>query len=319
MFRKGLILSALALLGLVGCSTMGDPWENEKGRKRVVVTIPALASFVHAVGGDDIAIRSLCVTTGPHGFKADSRDAAQLRRADLLLSIGLSLDDSFADALYALARNNKLPHIKIGQRIPKNMLMEMAHDHDHEHEGHHHHHGHYDPHIWLGIPEATAMVNVVAAELSVIDPEHAASYDKNAKAYTAKLKQLHEDGNKKLEGKKKPMRLITFHDSFGYFARSFGMRVEETMEVSPGDEPSPAHLAKIVKICKEKTIGALTVEPQYSEGSAKKVIDSLGGKIPLVIVDPLETADLSELKKDASQWYLKKMETNLNKLADALP
>jgi hypothetical protein len=61
MFRKGLILSALALLGLVGCSTMGDPRENEKGRKRVVVTIPALASFVHA---------SLAVTTSPYALSA---------------------------------------------------------------------------------------------------------------------------------------------------------------------------------------------------------------------------------------------------------
>ena len=64
---------------------------------------------------------------------------------------------------------------------------------------------------------------------------------------------------------------------------------------------------------------AITVEPQYAEGSAKKVSDAVGGKVPLVHVDPLETADAEALKKDGPRWYLKKMDENIKKLADALP
>ncbi|MGL4554249.1 MAG: metal ABC transporter substrate-binding protein [Gemmataceae bacterium] len=322
MSRSLPVVLAVLSFAASGCGTMIDPWEGEKGRKRVVVTIPALASFVRAVGGDDIAVRSLCVTTGPHGYKADSRDAAQFRRADLFLSVGLSLDDTFADALYALARNTKLPHIKLGQRVEKKMLLEMKHDHghDHGHEGHHHHHGKYDPHLWLGIPEAIQMVTVIGTELGKIDEANAEAYVKNAANYVEKLKALQEEGVKKLAGKK-VKRIITFHDSFSYFARTFGMQVAEAMEVSPGDEPSPGHLAKIVKLCKDPLapIGAITVEPQYAEGSAKKVSEALGGKVPLVTVDPLETADVEELRKDAGRWYLKKMEANVTKLADALP
>jgi zinc transport system substrate-binding protein len=117
------------------------------------------------------------------------------------------------------------------------------------------------------------------------------------------------------------MRIISFHDSFNYFARAYGMKIAATMEVSPGDEPSTGHLAKIVKLCKneKEPIGAITVEPQYAEGSAKKVSDAVGGKVPLVHVDPLETADLEAFKKDGARWYVTKMNDNIKKLAEALP
>jgi ABC-type Zn uptake system ZnuABC Zn-binding protein ZnuA len=303
---------------------MTDPWEGETGRKRVVVTIPALASFVNAVGGDNIAIKCLCLDHGPHDYKADSRDAALFRRADLFLSVGLSLDDNFADSLYSLARNNKLPHVKLGKKIPKKMLLELEHDHDHDHDHgdghHHHHHGTYDPHLWLGIPEAIELVNAIAAELSKIDEENAKTYQKNALDYVAKLNALKADGLAKFENKKNK-RIVTFHDSFGYFARTFGLNVAAAMETAPGDEPSAGYLAKIVKICKDETkpVSLITVEPQYSTGSAKKVSEALGGKVPLVTVDPLETASLEELKTEGGQWYLKRMEQNIQKLADALP
>jgi ABC-type Zn uptake system ZnuABC Zn-binding protein ZnuA len=324
MNRSFPVILAVVAFAVSGCGVITPAWEGEKGRKRVIVTIPALASFVKAVGGeDDVAVKSLCMTTGPHEFKADSRDAALFRGADLFLSVGLSLDDSFSDKLYALARNTRVPHVKVGQRIPKKMLMEMEHEeeHGHGHEGHHHHHGKYDPHIWLGIPEAIEMVKVIEEELSKIDEANAETYAKNARVYIGKLKAVQEDGLKLLEKKKKPMRIISFHDSFQYFARAYGMKIAATMEVSPGDEPSPGHLAKITKLVKndKEPIGAITVEPQYAEGSAKKVSDAVGGKVPLVHVDPLETADPEALKKDGARWYLKRMETNISKLAEALP
>ena len=77
----------------------------------------------------------------------------------------------------------------------------------------------------------------------------------------------------------------------------------------------------MAKLCKDadKPVGAITVEPQYAQGSAKKVSDAVEGKVPLVTVDPLETAEPKELKEEGSTWYLTRMEKNYKKLADALP
>jgi ABC-type Zn uptake system ZnuABC Zn-binding protein ZnuA len=66
-------------------------------------------------------------------------------------------------------------------------------------------------------------------------------------------------------------------------------------------------------------VAVITVEPQYSAGSAKKVSEALEGKVPLVQVDPLETGSLKDLKTEGGKWYLKRMESNLKALADKLP
>ena len=42
------------------------------------------------------------------------------------------------------------------------------------------------------------------------------------------------------------------------------------------------------------------------------------GGMFLVKVDPLETAEMEDLKKEGEQWYLNKMEANLEALAKAL-
>ncbi|MFQ3593955.1 MAG: metal ABC transporter substrate-binding protein [Gemmataceae bacterium] len=313
---------ALLTVPICGCGTMTNPWEGETAPKRVIVTIPALASFVYAVGGDQVAVKCLCLEHGPHEYKADMRDAAMFRQADLFLSVGLTLDDSFADPLYRQARNPKLPHIKVGKKISPELLMELDHDHDHDHGDHHHHHHHgtYDPHLWLGIPEAIAIVEVIAKELSNIDEANASLYEENAKMFVSQLNDLKAYGEKMLEGKKNK-RIVSFHESFGYFARGFGLKVAGVIEAAPGDEPTPGHLAKIIKLCKDpnKPVALITVEPQYSAGSAKKVSEALEGKVPLVQVDPLETGSLQEIKTEGGQWYLKRMETNLKAIADKLP
>src|SRR6202035_2940504 len=92
--------------------------------------------------------------------------------------------------------------------VREKMLRELKHDHEHGHEhkpgeaGHHHDHGEHDPHLWLGIPEAVAMVEVIRDQLATIDKDHESEYKKNAAEYIESLTKLKADGLKKLDGKK---------------------------------------------------------------------------------------------------------------------
>jgi ABC-type Zn uptake system ZnuABC Zn-binding protein ZnuA len=328
MSRPGLLLSGLGMLAgallFVGCSRGPDPWEGETGR-RIVVTIPPLYCFVKAVGKDRVSIRSLCTTTGPHHFEADSRDTRLLEGADALFSIGLELDDKFAGALHGLSGRKNLPHVKLGSRLPAGMVLKMrAHTHEAKKPGqggHAHTHGELDPHVWLGMNEVVAMVEVIRDQLSEIDADHAAEYGKNAKEYIATIRRLHEDG-KKLFAAKKVKRIISFHDALEYFARSFGLTIAEVIELAPGDHPTTVHLRKLVKLCSETPVGAITVEPQYPDSiSARMVQKELEGEkvaIELVTIDPLETADPAELKQEGAAWYETRMRQNLKALAGVL-
>jgi ABC-type Zn uptake system ZnuABC Zn-binding protein ZnuA len=314
-----LLAGALALLalGVSGCGMMGDPWGDTGDKVRVIVTIPPLASFVYAVGGERVAVKCLCTTVGPHQFDTNTSDLAAFRTAKLFLGVGLTLDDKFSRDLYARARRKELPFVRLGTKLPEKQLLKLKHDHDeedeHEHEGHHHH-GQYDPHVWLGIPEAIHMVNTIRDELSQIDPEGAEEYKKNARNYVEKLKNLQKQGEEMLK-EASTRRIITFHDSFGYFARTFKLDVVDVIEPAAGDEPTPGEIDRLVKLVKDndklgKRIGCITVEPQYKRGSAHTVQTALAKKkveITVVEVDPMETADAAELEKEGADWYINRM------------
>jgi ABC-type Zn uptake system ZnuABC Zn-binding protein ZnuA len=313
----------LSALALVGCGRANDPWAGETASPRVAVTIAPLASFVKGVLGKHGAVRCLCTTTGPHHYSTDTRDARLFQKADAVFAIGLKLDDKFTDALLSLARRKDLQEktIKLGERLPKKLKREMGDEDEHDHgEAHHHDHEHgtYDPHVWLGIPQAVAMVETIRDELSKIDEEHAADYKKNAADYVRRLKKLQAGAPETLKGKK----IISFHESLGYFADTFGLTIAGVIEVGPGDEPSSGHLSRLFSLCRKEKISAIAVEPQYPKTTSASVLQQdlakKGVKVPLVPVDPMETADPADLGKEGAGWYEARMRENLKALAGAL-
>lgn len=245
-----------------------------------------------------------------------------MNKADLLLAVGLRLDDTFADAMRTMARRGDLRFVKLASKIPSSTLIKFRHTHA-PGEKHDHSHGEYDPHVWLGLKEAAILAQGIGDELGMIDKPNAAEYTANAKNLIERLEKLHAEG-KKMLGEKKTNRIISFHEALGYFARSFELDVVDVIEQGPGSEPTAGHLAQIVKLCSDpdKPIGCITVEPQYPTSSSATIIQKeLANKkitMPLVEIDPMETVDLGELEKDAGQWYENVMRKNLANLAKAL-
>jgi ABC-type Zn uptake system ZnuABC Zn-binding protein ZnuA len=334
--------------GLCGCASGKDPWGADSKSPRVVTTIAPLACFVQNVGGDHVSVICLCTSRGPHHFEYNIQDSQLLRRADLFLSVGLKLDDAFADRLEENSQNPQMRHVKLGQLLPRKMLI-RSHEHEGEHgdkdhdeeehghaEGHEHHghqHGAFDPHVWLGIDEACAMVELIRDELKKVDADegHQADYDRNAEEYIKTLRGLRKYGKDKLAGKKNK-KLISFHESLNYFARSFGLEVVDSMEEGPGDEPTADELRKLTKKCRAEGVHVIAVEPQFAQQtSAKTLEDELkkdGHEMKRVVVDPLETVDDKDLQPIAGtdsmflqdkHWYETHMRKNLMDLAAGLP
>jgi zinc transport system substrate-binding protein len=314
--------------GLPGCSKSTPVWQNRGAPDgpRVVVTIPALDSFVRNVGGERVGIICLCTSKGPHHYEYNPTDAMVLRDANLFFAIGLTLDDKFADQMQDESHNAGLRYLKLGERLPKKLLLkgeeheegkdEKGHDHEHEH-------GEYDPHVWLGIPQAIALVEMIRDELKRVDAGHAEEYEKNATDYIQALQKLHADGKEKLKDKK-DRKIIAFHESLAYFANSFGVEIVDAIERAPGEEPLPGHLAKLVEKCKASHVRVIAIEPQYPRGSSAEVLKKDVKDIELVVVDPLETADQPDLREDqrelkSKDWYEKKMRQNVENLAKNLP
>lgn len=320
----GFVALLALLLGLAGCTSAPAVWGDAKS-PRVVVTIAPLASFVKNVGGEHVAIKCLCTEKGPHHYEGDVHDALYLREANDFFAIGLDLE-KFSDKMSTQSRNPKLRYVQLGKELPEKLKLEVHHEHD-EHadhkDAHGHDHGHShgagaDPHVWLGIPQAKAMVAMIRDELKRSAPEHAADYDANAKAYLQRLDALHKEGKEALAPKKNK-KIVSFHESLPYFADSFGIKIVESIEDVPGEPPSPAKLADLVEDCKKEDVHVIAVEPQYSQNtSAATLVKALpAGWAKLVTVDPLETADEKDLQDP--KWYEMRMRKNIEELAKALP
>jgi ABC-type Zn uptake system ZnuABC Zn-binding protein ZnuA len=319
------ILPCLLIVPLLqGCTRASDPWAAAKpGQKRVLASFPPLYSMTAAVAGDDAYVLSLFSNQGPHDVKDGPKDMLKLVRADLIIMNGLGLDDGFMDRLIDGSRN-KAPVLRVGDRLPEALKSaDKEHKHDHDHAGHHHHHhGAVDPHVWLGPPQAIAIVQSIARQLADIDPAHKAGYEKRSAAFVSELEKLQADGKALFAGKKS-RNIVTMHESLGYFARAFDLDIKGSLQLQPGVDPNPATLAKLADACKKDGVSVIAVEPQYDAKLARTLqqhLERSGRKVQLVEVDPIETAPLAaDSPNPEPDFYLRKMRQNIETLARALP
>jgi ABC-type Zn uptake system ZnuABC Zn-binding protein ZnuA len=328
LHRFGLCTLAGIAVTALGCGQPPGPvWPDGKS-PRVLVSFAPLYCFAANVAGDDAAVLTLLKTTGPHEYQPTSQDTLKLRQADLFFINGLELDENFANKLKDNSGNAKLKLIELGERL-KTKIPLSEEDKKQEaagHEGHHHKHGEFDPHVWLGLPEAIAMVEIIRDELKEIDPAHAAGYDQRAGNYIEQLRKLHRDGKDALgRVKKEGRKLIAFHDSLRYFARAFDLDVIGVMEMRPGIAPDPSYFKKLVDLCKQHDIRVIAVEPQYPQEAAQRLLEGIGKRgvthAKLVEIDPLETAapeDFSAEHGSGRDFYVRKMKTNLDRLQEQL-
>jgi ABC-type Zn uptake system ZnuABC Zn-binding protein ZnuA len=321
----GLALTA----GLIGGCGRPEPVWSSKPDLKVMVSFPPLYCFTANVAGEHAQVQTLLDATSIHDYEPKPQQAIALHEANLFLINGLGLDEDFATVLANSANNLNLKVVEVGEddRL-KPLLRKMAEHDEHEEKGgkehkhvHAHKHGENDPHIWLGIPEAIVMVEVIRDKLSEADKAQAEAYKENAKAYIEKLQALQKEGEAAFKNKKNK-KLISFHDSLGYFARAFGLNIVKTIQPVAGEEDtSGARLADLVKLCTKENIKVIAVEPnQIGNSSANALLKELQAKgnkdVQIVEVDMLESVPRADLTKD---YYVDKMRQNIEKLAKALP
>jgi zinc transport system substrate-binding protein len=159
-----------------------------------------------------------------------------------------------------------------------------AHDEEHAHDDHGHSHGEFDPHAWLSPTNAANWLNVIAADLSALDPENAGTYFANAAAAREALAALTAEVNEILD----PVRggsFVAFHDAYQYFEREFDFPAAGAIALGDAAEPSPARIAQIQTRIQEENVGCVLAEPQYNPGMVATVMQ--GTEANTGVIDPL--------------------------------
>jgi zinc transport system substrate-binding protein len=224
---------------------------------------------------------------------------ATLGNADLVFIVGHGLEAKLAQISGSDAVNGKTfialsdaPGIKT-LPIREGGTWE-AHDHEHEHD---HEEGgehadepaaegvlSFDPHVWLDPDNAKAMALAVAADLGKADPENAAAYDANARAFAADVDRTSSGIATELAPvKDKPF--IVFHDAYQYFERHFGLSGAGSIADVSAQAPSAERLAQVRDKITAVKAACVFREPQYDGKVVATVIEGTGAREG--VLDPL--------------------------------
>jgi zinc transport system substrate-binding protein len=314
----GLIALLAAGVPLIGCKPRSaEPAFS--GEVKVAVSFPALYSLAANVVGDTGTVRSVKSTQGAHGGEVTDAERRVIESADVLFINGLGLDDEFARKLRESSANPGIKVELLGNSLKKKTLLDSGGcaccAHDHEGGDAHADHDH-DPHVWMGIDRAIAMVDTIADKLSEKYPGHKDTFRRNADTYKAKLAALKKEGVDALgAGSKADRKIVTAHGSMGYFADTFGLTIVDSIQKTAGKEPTQKQLDELIEKCKKEGVKVIAAEPQFSKlGGVKTLAEELdrrGVKVTVIELDNLETATTEELN---AGWYEAKMRANITAL-----
>jgi ABC-type Zn uptake system ZnuABC Zn-binding protein ZnuA len=320
--KRSLLWAVLTLVPVCGCSRAPDPFEPIKpGQIRVLTSFPPIFCFAANVAGEHGKVLCLLTSTGPHDYQATPLDSIKDAKADVLFINGLGIDEFVAKPVADARKKSIL--VEVGEAIPDDKLIHLEEaDRKHVHaDGTECEHGEHDPHVWLGPHLAQEMVKSIAKKLGELKPEHASAFAANAAAYSKQLQELQSYGQEKFNAKKN-RRVIVTHDFLRYFAQAYPIEIVGSIQPRPGLEADAGQMAKLVKLCKEKDVQVIVVEPQYSKGAAESLQRHLRGQgidVRLAEVDPMETAAAGDDGNPDPELYVRRMRANIDNLVGALP
>ncbi|MBM4068090.1 MAG: hypothetical protein FJ271_03985 [Planctomycetes bacterium] len=313
LWRMSLLVAIVAapLLLLGGC--YNSAWRP--GKLRVGATYSVLGDLVKNVAGDSADVVILVGPNGDaHTFEPTPKDGVSLAEADVIFENGVGFE-AWLDKLHSSSKSKaKRVVVTEGLELREGECHHAhkpgeKHEHKDEHED--------DPHVWHDVKNAIHMVGVIRDALAEADPPNAPKYKANADAYLAKLQALDAWVVEKVATLPKQNRkLVTSHDTFGYFAARHDFDVVGTLLTSVSTEasdPSSATFAKLVESVKAARVPAIFAENVHNPRLMERLAKEAGVKL----APPLFTDALGQPGSEGDT-YEKMIRHNVTVIVEAL-
>jgi zinc/manganese transport system substrate-binding protein len=314
--RAVLTASALALLPRVSAAqtptVSGEPLP-------VVATFSILGDLVQAVGGEAVQVTTLI---GPgvdaHTFDPAPADLVTLESAAVIFENGLGFEP-WLDGFFA-STQPKGTRVIVSDGIEPRHVSEEHEKHEEDHEDEEeaeHHHGDVDPHVWHNVANAIVMVENIRDALVTADPDNAAIYEANATAKIADLEELDAWMREQVATIPEERRkLVTSHDTFGYFADAYGFDGLGTALGSASTEAGDPSARDVAILIEE--IAAAGVPAIFAENvSNPDLMESIAAEAGVTLAPPLFTDALGEPGTEAAN-YDGMMRGNVTTIVNAL-
>ena len=292
----------VALIGVISAACAGDPansaanapFEGREALVRAVTTVSPITNIVQNIGGDRVHVTGIVPEgTNSHTFEPAPSDAQAFSEADVVFMNGLHLEEPTRDLADANVPTGT-PVVSLGERTisPDEYIYDFSFPESD---------GDPNPHLWTNPPHAKRYAEIVKQELSSIDPTHAGSYARNYEAFSARIDRLDElvrdvtatvpPGNRVL---------LTYHDSFPYFAREYGWTIIGAIQPADFADQTPQEIAGLIDQIRARGIPAIFGSEVFPSPVLQQIADETGARY----VDELRDDDLPGEAGDPEHSYL---------------
>ena len=301
---KKIILLLAITLALGACNSKS----KDNGKLNIVTTTTMLTDLVKNIGGDSINVNGLMGSgVDPHLYKASEGDVTKLVDADIIFFNGLHLEGKLVEVFEKMGSKTKTP-IALADVIDKSTLI-----------GSEYFASNYDPHVWFNISYFKQFAIKVAAVLSEKDAKNADYYNANATAFLSKLDTLENTVKSKIETLPADKRiLVTAHDAFNYFGKSYGFEVVGLQGISTATEAGVKDVQNLANFIIENKVNAIFIEssvPKRTIEALQEAVKSKGHDVQIggtLYSDALGSAGTIE------GTYIGMFEYNVNTIVNAL-
>jgi len=276
-------------LVLAGCGS-GD--EGSGGADvSVVATTTQVTDLVRNVGGARVEVAAILdPEADPHDYEPRPSDAADLADAAVVFRSGGDLDEWLGELIDSAgadgAEVTMLDHVRARGS---------------------------DPHWWHDPRNAVLATEAIRDALGEADPDGRATYERNARRYIKRLRDVDRDVEAciaKLPQSKR--KIVTTHDSLSYFAHRYGVEVIGAVipSLSTQAQPSAKDINALVDQVEEEGVEAIFPESSLSDKLERAVSREAGAQVG----EPLFTDSLGPEGTPAST-YIGSMRENARRLA----
>ena len=260
----------------------------------VATTVAPITSIVAAVAGDLATVRGIVPEgVNSHTFEPAPSVAELLATADVLFLNGLQLEVPTRRLAEANMRD-EAAMVELGTTVlPEE---DYAYDFSFPREG-----GKPNPHLWTDPTLALRYAEVVRDVLVEEDPANAEAYEANLQVFADAVAELDAAMRSAFATiPEEDRKLLTYHDAYAYFARTYGWDVIGAIQVSDFEDPTPREVAALIEQVRAEGVPAIF----GSEVFPSPVLEQIGREAGVAYVDVLRDDDLPGAPGDAEHSWL---------------
>lgn len=264
---------------------------------KVIASIAPLVDFAKQVGGEKVDVKLLLPPgASPHIYEPTPKALKNVSDARVFIKIGSGLE-FWAEKIIKSAGHKNLIIVDSSSGVPLIKHYDELHSHSSSDA---------DPHIWLDPVIAKSIVTKIEKAFTEAGPQNADFFKRNALIYREKLSML----DKEIADRVKTFRVkeyVTFHQAWNYFSKRYGLKVAGVIVESPGKEPNPKHIARIIKEVKRIRSKVIFVEPQFNPKIAEAIARESSARV--LYLDPIGGQKGRETYIDMMRYNISVMES----------